>query len=301
MFLHHRPLSNETPACNASAKEHSRGGAKHSSDSKEPHYDLCKLCGKLYLNMDDHMQTQHPRYTPNPNEEQKAYPQDGAGQSSETWRHNRNFCRLCARFTSDMRHHILAFHPLFKPTSSEEQKYRPYSKPYAPNGAWHTYRTETFDQNYCKLCGIFSLGLNDHMYSCPGYKSTSDDDQAHKPYAKSQLPDGAEDDHSFKGKHQADDVPESKPAPHAAFNKVGVLYAILAVSPYASHEETLRAAKLRRVEMHPDRRKMGEGLSQAEKDHIDEEAAQVGYAADILSNRSLRARYDEQVREGRQR
>ena len=73
-------------------------------------------------------------------------------------------------------------------------------------------------------------------------------------------------------------------------------YAVLGVSPYADYDQIVKAAKEMRVKVHPDRRKRAAGvLSEEELRAIDEEAARVGMAADILSDPELRLQYDFKV------
>lgn len=73
-------------------------------------------------------------------------------------------------------------------------------------------------------------------------------------------------------------------------------YARLGVGKDSSHGEVLKAAKAMRVKVHPDRRKRQEGLTDEEKGAIDQEAALVGQAADVLSDPGLRRRYDHDRR-----
>ena len=72
-------------------------------------------------------------------------------------------------------------------------------------------------------------------------------------------------------------------------------YARLGISRNSTQEQVVKAAKEMRVKMHPDRRKRGLNglrLSGQEMRIIDEEAALVGMAADILSDPDLRLKYD---------
>lgn len=69
-------------------------------------------------------------------------------------------------------------------------------------------------------------------------------------------------------------------------------YSILAISPQASQEEMLKAAKAARINSHPDRLKRQEGLTDEQMLKIDLEAALVGQAADVLCNPGLRFKYD---------
>ena len=72
------------------------------------------------------------------------------------------------------------------------------------------------------------------------------------------------------------------------------IYAILKISPQSSPDEMKRAVRVRRVEIHPDKRKR-QGLSKEEEDMIEEEAKLVGWAADILLDQEKRQTHDEQL------
>ena len=71
-------------------------------------------------------------------------------------------------------------------------------------------------------------------------------------------------------------------------------YQVLGIGRYCSHDEVVRAAKEMRVRMHPDRRKRL-GMTEVEMKVVDEEAARVGMAADVLTDPELRERYDVKV------
>ena len=68
-------------------------------------------------------------------------------------------------------------------------------------------------------------------------------------------------------------------------------YDILEISRLATEGEIKSAVKRRRVEVHPDRLKKA-GMSDVECTKIDALAAQVGEAADILSNPAQKEKYD---------
>ena len=68
-------------------------------------------------------------------------------------------------------------------------------------------------------------------------------------------------------------------------------YATLKLGPSATDEEIKSAAKRRRVEVHPDKLKK-EGMSESERAKIDEAAAKVGQAADVLQNPEQKREYD---------
>lgn len=89
--------------------------------------------------------------------------------------------------------------------------------------------------------------------------------------------------------------PTSSPRPVAP--KGGDLYKTLKVSPEASHAEIVLAARRRRIQVHPDRLKYP-GMTQSAVDRIDNEAQNVGLAADTLCDEVSRGRYDRAVRRG---
>lgn len=78
---------------------------------------------------------------------------------------------------------------------------------------------------------------------------------------------------------------------------VGDLYKSLKVSPDASHDEIVHAARRRRIEVHPDRRKLP-GMSPSDVSRINMEAQEVGLAADTLCDEASREKYDKALRRG---
>ena len=113
--------------------------------------------------------------------------------------------------------------------------------------------------------------------------------------------------------HQASDPPQREeekrhqakssafpqnPTPILAPPRVaGAFYATLAVSPNATQAEIVRAARRRRIQVHPDRLKTA-GMAQREIDRINDEAQKVGLAADTLCDEVSRGEYDRAVRRG---
>ena len=71
-------------------------------------------------------------------------------------------------------------------------------------------------------------------------------------------------------------------------------YATLEIGPLATEEEIKGVAKRRRVEVHPDKLKKP-GMSASEIAKIDDEAAKVGQAADVLQNPKQRLEYDRKL------
>ncbi len=74
-------------------------------------------------------------------------------------------------------------------------------------------------------------------------------------------------------------------------------YAILRVSPSATPDQIRKAAKIRRIAVHPDtmRRKaaqQGKKLSKADEERIDRVAKEVGEAAEVLENITSKMDYD---------
>ena len=71
-------------------------------------------------------------------------------------------------------------------------------------------------------------------------------------------------------------------------------YAMLGISPFASRDEVRRAAKSKRVEVHPDKC-VKPDMSEIEKEKAYEVAAAVGQAADVLTGAELKWWYDKKV------
>lgn len=88
------------------------------------------------------------------------------------------------------------------------------------------------------------------------------------------------------------------PAPVAKQPVVGKYYTLLNVSPTASQEDVLRAARNARIKVHPDRL-YRPGLSQHSWAQIVEKAKEVGCAADVLCDVCERQKYDHSVKKGR--
>lgn len=103
-------------------------------------------------------------------------------------------------------------------------------------------------------------------------------------------------DSSQTYRDESESSPLGQPAPKLA----GDLYKVLNVSQDASHEDIVRAARKRRIEVHPDRRK-SPGMTPSEVDRIDDEAQGVGLAADTLCDEVSRGKYDRAVRRGLRR
>lgn len=97
--------------------------------------------------------------------------------------------------------------------------------------------------------------------------------------------------------HTSRDEIELSPTRQPAPKLVGDLYTALKVSPNASHDDLVYAARKRRIEVHPDRRKLPEMLP-SEMSQIDKEAQEVGLAADTLCDEVSRKKYDWAVRRG---
>jgi len=92
-------------------------------------------------------------------------------------------------------------------------------------------------------------------------------------------------------------APASPPAPPPAPDTLPDYYAILRVSPSATPDQIRKAAKIRRIAVHPDtmRRKavqQGKKLSKADEERIDRVAKEVGEAAEVLENITSKMDYD---------
>ena len=88
-----------------------------------------------------------------------------------------------------------------------------------------------------------------------------------------------------------------QPPPAPAVEKiVPDYYAFLNIHPQSSHDEIVKAAKEMRIATHADRlKRVGVLLSAVEERRIDERAALVGQAADVLLNETLRRKYDSKM------
>lgn len=77
-------------------------------------------------------------------------------------------------------------------------------------------------------------------------------------------------------------------------------YATLGISPDASIAEIIKAAKIQRIKVHPDKCKNA-AMPEAELKKVDERAAQVGYAAEVLLDPEQKVDYDRGCRNARRR
>ncbi|MCJ1467264.1 hypothetical protein MMC07_005888 [Pseudocyphellaria aurata] len=73
-------------------------------------------------------------------------------------------------------------------------------------------------------------------------------------------------------------------------------YAMLGIPSNSSAEEIVKAAKIRRIQVHPDRTKRQAGLSAEALEALDTEAKNVGFAAEVLCDETLRRKYDQLYR-----
>ncbi|MCJ1340390.1 hypothetical protein MMC09_005684 [Bachmanniomyces sp. S44760] len=89
--------------------------------------------------------------------------------------------------------------------------------------------------------------------------------------------------------------PEPQTGPDQDFTRPPNLYAVLGLSPSATQEEIIKKGRELRISMHPDKL-IKEGTTDEEKADINEKAARVGQAADILGDNAQRQNYDEEVR-----
>ena len=69
-------------------------------------------------------------------------------------------------------------------------------------------------------------------------------------------------------------------------------YSVLGISPRASSDEIRKAARTMRVESHPDKLKKS-GMSRSQKEEVDNWAAKIGQAADVLTDPHQKVKYDE--------
>ena len=92
------------------------------------------------------------------------------------------------------------------------------------------------------------------------------------------------------GKRSRQEIPQSR-----AKEELPDHYGTLGIRPLATEEEIKSAAKRRRVEVHPDKVKKPE-MSASELAKIDDAAAKVGEAADVLQNPKQKLEYDRKMK-----
>ena len=85
--------------------------------------------------------------------------------------------------------------------------------------------------------------------------------------------------------------------PVEPFEEVDNYYAILGISSHATTDEIKKAAKKKRIEVHPDRKRKP-GMTAKQCQEIDEIAFSVGLAADTLLNPREKAEYDRNLMRG---
>ncbi|KAL8691205.1 MAG: hypothetical protein Q9218_003518 [Villophora microphyllina] len=126
---------------------------------------------------------------------------------------------------------------------------------------------------------------------------------ARKPTARN-YQEGATRENSKRGRQQHksrsqyEPLPEPKPKPSAkpkAKKPKAIMdfYELLGVSRWSSQADIGKAAKKKRIEVHPDRLKK-EDTTPEELYRIDEQAKFVGFAADTLLDPAKRERYDNE-------
>ena len=94
---------------------------------------------------------------------------------------------------------------------------------------------------------------------------------------------------------ESESASQSEPEDRSPLNH---LYTLLSVSPKASHAEIVKAGKVARIRVHPDR--FGPNRSEAQRQEDQARAGEVGYAADVLGNEERRKEYDE-IQQSRRR
>ena len=152
----------------------------------------------------------------------------------------------------------------------------------------HWARSRTHYKEYCLYCKDIFPDLLAHMRR---FHPRRDEYRSERAHGKSR-------DHGH-GSYREEHTRRENPQPSSSAQRTGVHYVTIGVEPSAHQDDILRAAKKRRIETHPDRLKRKPGLTERQKAKIDEEAAKVGHAADILSDPISRLQYDQDVRAGR--
>lgn len=116
------------------------------------------------------------------------------------------------------------------------------------------------------------------------YKDSNSKDGKKKPSHSKSGEDKSKKKNSGNSQEHGATRLEPKPPPNH--------YAMLKIPSTSSAEEIKKASRQRRIEVHPDRLKQKAGLSPSELETIDTEAKNVGFAAEVLGNETLRRRYD---------
>lgn len=124
------------------------------------------------------------------------------------------------------------------------------------------------------------------------------EDQDHPNYSRQAHSDAKKESSSHNNTSRDEIKPSLPPRQPAPLKLVGELYQALKVSRDASHEEIVYAARKRRIEVHPDRKRKLPGMSPSDVSRINMEAQEVGLAADTLCDEASRAKYDRDLSRG---
>lgn len=237
--------------------------------SKELHLQFsacrftCKLCNDIFrsdLDLKDHWKTVHARL----------------------------YCSICEKVCISRR--AKAFHDHHKHFRCE-----PCNCAFGSKEEWDYHHQTHIHIRYCSICCCFIRDIEEqwakHKQEC---------------FVQRQAEAGSESDTSTRTKE--DDNPKCKNKEHAKSKEnsgpaaakgipegVPNFYGYLNIHPLSSHEEIIKAARKRRVKVHPDKLKKP-GMTDEELRKIDQTAMQVGWAADILLDPDKRAKYDGELR-----
>lgn len=169
----------------------------------------------------------------------------------------------------------------------------------------HLHRQERHGSLYCKhCCEIFNSSADKKRHSdsqhlvcrrCTRWFGSSSDagKENHCESCKKVLERRKRHENAKKrSKTRVDRDSNLKDGKTESQNALPNHYAVLGIPYDSSAEEIAAASRQRRIEVHPDRLKREVGLSPDEVEAIDTEAKNVGYAAEVLGDETLRRQYD---------
>lgn len=242
--------------------------------------------------------TSHSRHT-HPREKNSNSSRDGRPEEEDTY-HSRH-TRPREENTYDYRQahpREENFHHRYQTHSKEEDT---YNSRHAHPGEEDTYGASPAyprdsDSSYSSKAHPQEENDSNYDQAHPRKKKAS---HTHKAPRRDQDPSNSRQAHSGGKKSSHTSRDETKPSPprQPAPKLAGDLYKSLKVSPDASHDDIVYAARKRRIEVHPDRRKLP-AMSPSEVSRIDKEAQEVGLAADTLCDAASREKYDRALRRG---
>ncbi|KAI4128037.1 MAG: hypothetical protein LQ338_002928 [Usnochroma carphineum] len=166
----------------------------------------------------------------------------------------------------------------------------------------------THNLRFCRGCKKYYRNVDResqrHKRRCFGPKgygpdaSDSESESESESESDSEEGEGFRQKESFKSYKNEDSKTNEKarPGDKDLPKSIPNLYGLLRVHPFSTQEQIARAARKRRIEVHPDKLKKP-GMTDLELGKIDETAMEIGYAADLLLDPEKRAKYDRERRE----